>query len=180
MVCSIDDIVSRRPGKHTRFPVAYSPYLFMVFFSVSLSLSLSLSVFSTQFTVPRLLSLYRFSSLSLLFHSRAWNRNFEYLITVEKDTLLGTIHLSRGNMDPGRAIEFRAVFIRRVSNVSFIPGATGVNRRRNRFGFRNVDSSAPCIRGMPASTVLSILFVSLFFFPFFSSISLLACSDLLF
>ena len=43
MVCSIDDIVSRRPGKHTRFPVAYSPYLFMVFFSVSLSLSLFLS-----------------------------------------------------------------------------------------------------------------------------------------
>lgn len=48
MVCSIDDIVSRRPGKHTRFPtvVNCSLLLFVVFFNSArspFSLSFSLS-----------------------------------------------------------------------------------------------------------------------------------------
>lgn len=49
MVCSIDDIVSRRPGKHTRFPTVIdcSLFLFVVFFNslLGLLLFLSLSLF---------------------------------------------------------------------------------------------------------------------------------------
>lgn len=32
MVCSIDDIVSRRPGKHTRFPLVHSLYIYLFYF----------------------------------------------------------------------------------------------------------------------------------------------------
>lgn len=35
MVCSIDDIVSRRPGKHTRFPILLSLFIYCIFFSLS-------------------------------------------------------------------------------------------------------------------------------------------------
>lgn len=61
MVCSIDDIVSRRPGKHTRFPtVLYLrsyllyfltvarislPFFFLFFIFIYLSLFLSVHLF---------------------------------------------------------------------------------------------------------------------------------------
>ena len=111
MVCSIDDIVSRRPGKHTRFPVAYfSLFIYRFFFYLSVSLSLSLSFFSfclfcsiDHRTSPFIS--YRFSSLSLHFHSRlAVSPGPGIGISnVTCYTLLGTVresssfHLSRGN-----------------------------------------------------------------------------------
>jgi len=65
MVCSIDDIVSRRPGKHTRFPTVnlYSSYLLYFFNRLFLSLFLSLSFF---------LSIVRKNYL----HVTAWVFNF--------------------------------------------------------------------------------------------------------
>lgn len=88
MVCSIDDIVSRRPGKHTRFPIVYSLYLFIVFF------------FSFSGLIHHCASpyLYGFSSLfilhfSLLSRVRRTNWNFEYFIKLE-DILLGVIQES--------------------------------------------------------------------------------------
>lgn len=60
MVCSIDDIVSRRPGKHTRFPTVYLVLYLLYFFnrtqSISRTRSLSLS-FSLSLSLTHTLSL---------------------------------------------------------------------------------------------------------------------------
>lgn len=44
MVCSIDDIVSRRPGKHTRFPTIYLVLYLLYFFLTVLSLFLAFAL----------------------------------------------------------------------------------------------------------------------------------------
>lgn len=57
MVCSIDDIVSRRPGKHTRFPTVYSLFIHRIFFFFEISINdasptLSLSFLFLSLSTP--------------------------------------------------------------------------------------------------------------------------------
>lgn len=70
MVCSIDDIVSRRPGKHTRFPTVYlySSYLLYFFNRLFFSLFLSLSDYylKKNYILHVTAWVFNFSSLSLI------------------------------------------------------------------------------------------------------------------
>lgn len=88
MVCSIDDIVSRRPGKHTRFPTVYTYVVICCIFLTVVRVSLSLSFFhpfpffisSSLSTLFVYLSILSFSRK--LFARAAWAFNYKSLFSV--------------------------------------------------------------------------------------------------
>lgn len=93
MVCSIDDIVSRRPGKHTRFPTVYTHVVlrsYLLYFLTVVRVSLSTFFFFIYLSLSIYLSTYLsfciFQYRRKLF-ARAWAFNCKSLFSVSNLSL---------------------------------------------------------------------------------------------